>query len=1358
MVTLSKEEQARLDAFNAEFPETGAVAEVGSAPVLDPDVQRRLDAVNAEFPEEVSPLPSGETSVPTPDFSQGDIDSIADEDLLAYVQRFSDAPPTDVAAQRQAAGETRLGEIGDAAKRLLFPYPDRPGEQRFTAEGGPGGFRDILTGYQGVEEIAGGLLGPFVAAAGAGQIDPLEQRVIGGITGAESGAPPPEFIPEQVAQGIENISGGRPVAESLGEHLAQPEGIRMGTEFLTSPFNLPIGGGFAAIGRLIAKGGRALKAPTTAIRASRGVGRFEPSLIVVDDAHPTGQRLVFKSERDLRRGSLELGQQDVTVLPADATPWDIEQAAARLPGGPPPVTIRGITRGPAQRQAPQANLKDITSAEKKIGVLQRKIQTLTESLPPANTPSGIRERRRIGQQIGGFQQEIDNLRVSIGEAPQSVTGDIEDIDMIRRSIRRRESELDRLRREVPKKASPDSPINKKIRAKEAQLEVLRNNFSDLQGPEDIGLEVSGVIRQEAAGLGRKGIGDEPVRGTFESKGVSDFYAADTPAKMGNLKATIREEGIETAVDELDSLSKLDEAKAVYTKLDNPPGEPPVRTPGVPMGAGMTGPRRSVEALISDMDLPSWEAPAQGVMRKWEAARGAEGADTVAWFEEGESLTKRLGIVSFDEDMMDPVFKVLHGEAPIESLPDSLQEFARYVKGMQQLEEKEMLEFLQASQATSPNFLQIDAANFASKMMAHPDYFPRGWSQGEAIAGVGRRPLGLGRLPRYTKARVDASYSELRQAGLTPRSWNPLAMMAERRVHGIEYRENVVMMNRLYKEGLAKSAGTTPEFDMTEKALKGWRVPDIGPLFTGRSVTDEAGQTALQSPTYVPNYVANILEQVYHPPLTGTMQRVRWFTNGLKGVKLAGSLFQHVDILQRAVGSGLSPTGIKRLAPIRYPSLLKDVFATQFSPRSRKALRTKMLSTDRVSGVKNFGLTYRMLVEEGLNLQADTSIIQREMVDFLDTTPKRILPVQKLKELNDWWQSGLFEGVYLSAQKWSLENFIIPHVRRTRPNATPRQVAAEASEAANLIFSTPTRSQSIFTDPTMRKYLENLFFSINENESLLRLGARAASTNPRAGLAREQVLGTLTAMVVVSNAMNYAATGEVLPPAAYSPVNLKDPYAFFGAGYENKFLSPVFPGVTGSAGQPIHVDVMGQMDTPLRVADPFAFISSRLNVSFRALVEASAGETFFGQELDTFPKRAAYLAQSLGSPIGVLSGMGAVVERFPAVQEYLARGESRLGTGGQLLQASGINLRSATTEDVIKRNFPDFDDLPETLRKGQGGHSKAQLRRRMNRVLSGAVRSDPLFPGLVFKEGRPQFLEEQRVEREAEEIRKQYGGR
>ena len=61
----------------------------------------------------------------------------------------------DLAAQQREIGKARLGEIGAAAKRFVFPYPDRPGEQPWTAEGGPAGGRDILSLYEILEEIAG---------------------------------------------------------------------------------------------------------------------------------------------------------------------------------------------------------------------------------------------------------------------------------------------------------------------------------------------------------------------------------------------------------------------------------------------------------------------------------------------------------------------------------------------------------------------------------------------------------------------------------------------------------------------------------------------------------------------------------------------------------------------------------------------------------------------------------------------------------------------------------------------------------------------------------------------------------------------------------------------------------------------------------------------------------------------------------------------------------------------------------------------------------------------------------------------------------------------------------------------------
>ena len=106
MVTLSKEEQARLDAFNAEFPETGAVAEIGSAPALDPDVQRRLDAFNAEFPvggAGVSPPPSGEPLAPSPAPGEVPTQDAPDSDIMQWIQQQSFRPAAQVVPGRTEA-------------------------------------------------------------------------------------------------------------------------------------------------------------------------------------------------------------------------------------------------------------------------------------------------------------------------------------------------------------------------------------------------------------------------------------------------------------------------------------------------------------------------------------------------------------------------------------------------------------------------------------------------------------------------------------------------------------------------------------------------------------------------------------------------------------------------------------------------------------------------------------------------------------------------------------------------------------------------------------------------------------------------------------------------------------------------------------------------------------------------------------------------------------------------------------------------------------------------------------------------------------------------------------------------------
>jgi len=1043
--------------------------------------------------------------------------------------------------------------------------------------------------------------------------------------------------------------------------------------------------------------------------------------VVVDAAHPQGQRLVFGSERDLRRGVLELSQRDVTVLPAEATVREVQGAATRLIDGPPLVTIRGIERRLGQRTFPAGiDVEQIEVMRGQIRARENELRVLTEQGAAARGGRGLLPSGR------------------------------------RWPMRGRRFQLSRL----------NSPLNQSIRAKQQQLDNLRQGLAELTAPQDVGLDIAGVIREEPFSVGRRRTGlvpesrmlaepfTRPVRdpslgGQFrQTIRQEPIQAVDRPTVAPAIGAEITPQGIRAVpfdsaslvagermrgsirrngMDDTITTMNTAAARAETDVLQSNVISPPAHAVGVPAGPNMPPPRQSHHALTDDMDLPTWETPSQGIMRKWESARQAQGFDTLRWFEEGSRLAKEAG-VAFNEETINPLYRALHGEIPLSEVDQRLHPLFNFIKEFQQIEEREMLEFLSSAKNTAPEFLRLDAENFATRMIAHPDYFPRGWQRG-ARGGGGGFPAGPVRTPGFTKPRIDMTYSEIRAFGENPSTWNPLAMMAERRLAGMEYRESVVLMNRLHKEGLARTSDEV-------LGSTGWRVPRIGPTFQGRpaptpiSSVRGGGDQALTGAIFVPNRVANILERVYAPTMSDTMRKIRWFSNGFKGAKLAGSLFQHVDMTTRAVGSGLTPTGLARGAPLRYPSLFKDIVTTQASRKARANMERQLLSNERVH--KDFDLTYRMLVEEGLNLQADTSIIQREFLNFLGEEPKRIFPIQKLKDLNDWWQSGLFDGVYRSTQKWSLENFIIPQIRRTRPDATARQVAAEAAEAANIIFSTPGRWQTIINDPALRTFMENVFFSINENESLLRLGARAIGTSAGGGLAREQVLGTLAAMAVIGNGINFAATGSPLPKEAYFPIDLQNPYAMFGFGYQNKFLSPIFPGITGSAGQAIHVDIMGQMDTPFRIADPFAFIGARVNVPYRAIINQITGESFGGQQLDTPLKRITQLALDLFGPIGATSGLGAVTEQVPELQTAIPRGEHRLGRAGQLLQLSGVNLRSQTVDSIARSSGSfNFDSLPDVLppNAGRGALSKSSVRLRIARVLNGTVISDPLFPSL-----------------------------
>lgn len=743
--------------------------------------------------------------------------------------------------------------------------------------------------------------------------------------------------------------------------------------------------------------------------------------------------------------------------------------------------------------------------------------------------------------------------------------------------------------------------------------------------------------------------------------------------------------------------------------------PPPRPPGVALGDSMSAPppRQVDVGLADDLDIPSFEAPVRGIFRKWEGARNVAGLDIERRFRQGVQLLRQVGVRQFSRDTMLPVFRALHGEISPDELSENLRPIYNDLRETWVAPETtEHLAFLAGAQNTPGRMLgQTEATRQTNAFLTHEDYFSSLWKRGPPGA-IGARRGTLGAIPGFARARREATFSEMLEEGFEPASWNPYAMAARRRLAGVEYREQVRLANRLIQQGMALPFDEAPEAvaigarEPTGRLAAGlgrelgvglppppyipdrpWRVPRVGPVFEGKVIPGQVtGEDTIliTKPIAVPAEVADLLEDAYGADVGSAAQffrGLRRWSNVPKRMKLFGSLFQHIDLTARAVGVSFSPTGLQRLAPFRTPSMLGRLVNLQFNPLARQALERQVLSdAPRYPG----GPSYRMVIEEGWGLRGDISIINRGFTDLVNQAVQESRsPLKYAQKAVQFWEKGLFDGVYREAQRWALDELVLPWLRRTRTDASPRQIAAEAAETVNLIFSTVENWQTVFQNPAMREAVRSVLFSANESEALIRTSLRALGKHPQAGLFREWWIGFAIATVGMANVINVAATGKPLPASSYNPVRLNDPYAPFTVGYNNRFLSPQIPFIKGRNNVPVHIDLVGQMDTLFRWAlDPSSALAARLNVPERAIINQMQGETFFGEKLDTPLKRLIQLAVDVGAPISALNLVGAGVGSLPeAVQEAIPQQEPRLGPVGQAVQASGVNLRTLSTPEL-----------------------------------------------------------------------------
>lgn len=147
-------------------------------------------------------------------------------------------------------------------------------------------------------------------------------------------------------------------------------------------------------------------------RGPAPLSQFEPGLVVVDELHPTGQRLIFRSERDVRRAGTELSQRaGVEVLPADAPPGLIRAAAGRVQPGATQATIRGIARRPGQRAIPQGvDVEEVEAIRRQIRSTESQVSKLTQQAQGKRPNSPVRQRLTAREsQLAAARRSLEDL-------------------------------------------------------------------------------------------------------------------------------------------------------------------------------------------------------------------------------------------------------------------------------------------------------------------------------------------------------------------------------------------------------------------------------------------------------------------------------------------------------------------------------------------------------------------------------------------------------------------------------------------------------------------------------------------------------------------------------------------------------------------------------------------------------------------------------------------------------------------------------------------------------------------------------------------------------------------------------------
>ena len=487
-----------------------------------------------------------------------------------------------------------------------------------------------------------------------------------------------------------------------------------------------------------------------------------------------------------------------------------------------------------------------------------------------------------------------------------------------------------------------------------------------------------------------------------------------------------------------------------------------------------------------------------------------------------------------------------------------------------------------------------------------------------------------------------------------------------------------------------------------------------------------------------------------------------------GRSLIGSIGAFADAFTRGVLGDPSQAKLALNAALDVPRAFYGVANVRIRNAARNGIKDALLddtkdvlkryhtgdeqpSWMKYQGKNREPITFKNILEGGLNIEDRTIFAGKqfdkliseitEETNVLKKFPK--LGKQTLGNLERWSRDGLFNGVYPFAIKTEVER-VIPQIIASNPNYTNQQVISAVTNFVNMKYSSIPASQSRIHNQPTRWFLTRFMFSLGESEGIIRQQARGLKalltlgpemairttgrltgkklndkkfteiinkipgvgkvSDENSRLYATNIVGQYLFLILTANAIHYASTGKPLPKDRYSPIS-KTSWGPLPIGYNTRFASPDVPGL-GKDGTTASIDLVGQLDTAVRILDPLSWVEGRLSVPIGAIESQRKGENFFGEKISNAGPGGVYgrtyqALQDTLTPISLqepieeylvrnMPGFNLGPVSIPSGEEILGdRQSTRLSNTGNIIDAAGLNLRGNYTRDIRNRAAEKF---------------------------------------------------------------------